>query len=110
MNTDSAARIYREGGSDLGRLDQAGELIRKGIAAYRMAGTPIPERVVLLEREITSARRSLFARRMSEARKAARLGDLQQARSIYLGLLAEISDPIDPRGVEIRRSLAEIDP
>lgn len=104
----SAERLFREGGGSLSQLGRAKELLRQVIDKLKLQKRSIPDEADELMRRIVEADAVLYARLMSEARKAASLGDVEKAMTIYTTLLAEVADPNDPRRSEVDRALEAI--
>jgi hypothetical protein len=106
----AAERAFQEGEGSPGKLARSRELMRQAIDTFRLGDRKIPSRAVFLERDIVNAQHRLYSKWMSEARKAARLGDVRRAGSIYRRLLSEWTDPSDLRRVEIGRALEDLRP
>lgn len=103
-----AERVFKEGGSSPGQLARAQQLIDRALSRFKAEEGKVPRKAVLLRREIVEGQNTLFSRLMAEARGALSLGDRKGARAVFSRLLSELTDPVDPRRIEVVRALEEL--
>jgi hypothetical protein len=86
---DAARKLYREGGGNPAQLAHSARILRNAIERFHFETGKVPDEALDLQREIAGARSDLRLKWISEAKKAASLGEKERSDRIYRGLLGE---------------------